>query len=73
MTTDDEFGRHLSDWLHEKAGHRVPDHLDEILRADRGRPASGSGGRAPKGGFPWTPRLTCGAGSRPPARSSGWP
>src|SRR5207342_2665865 len=31
MTTDDTFGQHLSAWLHEEAGHRVPDHLSEVL------------------------------------------
>jgi dipeptidyl aminopeptidase/acylaminoacyl peptidase len=31
MTTDDTFGQHLSAWLHEEAGHRVPDHLGEVL------------------------------------------
>ena len=31
MTTDDTFGQHLDGWLHEEAGHRVPDHLDEVL------------------------------------------
>jgi WD40 repeat protein len=31
MTTDDTFGQTLSVWLHEEAGHRVPDHLGEVL------------------------------------------
>ena len=31
MTTDDTFGQHLTAWLHEEAGHRVPDHLGEVL------------------------------------------
>ena len=41
MTTDDTFGQHLTAWLHEEAGHRVPDHLGEVLvqtAATRQRP-----------------------------------
>ena len=72
MTTDDTFGQHLAGWLHEEAEHRVPTTSARSWCRPRRRD-SGSGGRAPKGGFPWTPRLTCGAGSRPRARSSGWP
>lgn len=31
MTAHDAFGRTLSDWLHEDAGHHLPDHLAEVL------------------------------------------
>ena len=42
----------VSDWLHEDAGHRVPDHLDEVLRRTPHASASGRHGRASKGGSP---------------------
>ena len=42
MTTSDDFDRTVSDWLHEEAEHRVPDHLDEVLvRTRPDTPATG--------------------------------
>ena len=38
----DAFDRHVSDWLHADAEHRVPEHLDAVLRrtrTERQRPA----------------------------------
>src|SRR3954470_525077 len=38
---EDTFGRSLTEWLHEEAEHRVPDHLAEVLMqtvATRQRP-----------------------------------
>jgi hypothetical protein len=32
MTTNDRFERAMSDWLHEDAGRRVAEHLDEVLQ-----------------------------------------
>jgi len=42
MTVNDDPGRVVSDWLHEYGAHRVPDHLDAVLRTTstrRQRPA----------------------------------
>jgi hypothetical protein len=42
MNRDDTFDRTISDWLHADAEHRVPEHLDAILRrtsTERQRPA----------------------------------
>ena len=42
MNRSDGFDRTVSDWLHEDAEHRVPDHLDAVLRrtrTERQRPA----------------------------------
>jgi WD40 repeat protein len=42
MIPSDSFDRHVSDWLHEDAEHRVPEHLDAVLRrtrTERQRPA----------------------------------
>ncbi len=42
MTTSDDFDRTVSEWLHVDAEHRVPDHLDAVLRrtrTERQRPA----------------------------------
>ena len=42
MITNDSFERNVSDWLHADAEHRVPDHLEAVLRrtsATRQRPA----------------------------------
>jgi len=35
MTPGDAFDRHVSDWLHADAEHRVPEHLDAVLRRTR--------------------------------------
>jgi len=35
MNPDTDFGRRVSDWLHADAEHRVPDHLDAVLRRTR--------------------------------------
>ena len=42
MNTSDGFDRTVSEWLHADAEHRVPDHLDAVLRrtrTERQRPA----------------------------------
>jgi hypothetical protein len=42
MNSSDGFDRHVSEWLHADAEHRVPEHLDAVLlrtRAERQRPA----------------------------------
>jgi Tol biopolymer transport system component len=42
MIPTDSFERHVSDWLHQDAEHRVPPHLDAVLRrtrSERQRPA----------------------------------
>ncbi len=42
MTVNDDPGRVVSDWLHEYGAHRVPNHLDAVLRTTstrRQRPA----------------------------------
>jgi Tol biopolymer transport system component len=42
MNPTDSFDRHVSDWLHADAEHRVPAHLDAVLRrtgSERQRPA----------------------------------
>ena len=42
MNTSDRFDRNVSDWLHADAEHRVPQHLDAVLRrtrTERQRPA----------------------------------
>jgi len=42
MNTSDRFDRTVSEWLHADAEHRVPDHLDAVLRrtrTERQRPA----------------------------------
>jgi dipeptidyl aminopeptidase/acylaminoacyl peptidase len=42
MITNDAFERTVANWLHTDAEHRVPDHLDAVLRltsAERQRPA----------------------------------
>ena len=42
MTVNEDPGRVVSDWLHEFGAHRVPDHLDAVLRTTstrRQRPA----------------------------------
>jgi Tol biopolymer transport system component len=42
MNPSDGFDRHVSDWLHADAEHRVPEHLDAVLRrtrTERQRPA----------------------------------
>ena len=42
MNPSDGFDRHVSEWLHADAEHRVPDHLDAVLRrttTERQRPA----------------------------------
>jgi len=42
MNPSDAFDRHVSDWLHADAEHRVPEHLDAVLRrtrTERQRPA----------------------------------
>ena len=42
MNANDDPGRVVSDWLHEFGAHRVPDHLDAVLRTTstrRQRPA----------------------------------
>jgi hypothetical protein len=42
MNPGDAFDRHISDWLHADAEHRVPEHLDAVLRrtrTERQRPA----------------------------------
>jgi Tol biopolymer transport system component len=42
MNSSDSFDRNLSEWLHADAEHRVPDHLDAVLRrtrTERQRPA----------------------------------
>jgi len=42
MNTSDGFDRTVSEWLHADADHRVPDHLDAVLRrtrTERQRPA----------------------------------
>ncbi len=42
MNTSDSFDRTVSEWLHADAEHRVPDHLDAVLRrtrTERQRPA----------------------------------
>jgi Tol biopolymer transport system component len=42
MNRSDAFERHISDWLHADAEHRVPEHLDAVLRrtrTERQRPA----------------------------------
>jgi Tol biopolymer transport system component len=42
MNPNDDFGLTVSAWLHEDAEHRVPDHLDAVLRrtsTERQRPA----------------------------------
>ena len=42
MNPSDAFERHVSDWLHADAEHRVPEHLDAVLRrtrTERQRPA----------------------------------
>ena len=31
MTTNDEFERQLAGWLVDDSGHRVPEHLGEVL------------------------------------------
>ena len=38
MTVNDDSGREVSDWLHEFGAHRVPDHLDAVLRTTSTRP-----------------------------------
>jgi Tol biopolymer transport system component len=35
MTTNEQFERGLTAWLHDDAAFRVPDHLDEVLQATR--------------------------------------
>jgi len=35
MNRSDAFERHVSDWLHADAEHRVPEHLDAVLRRTR--------------------------------------
>lgn len=35
MNRSDAFERHISDWLHADAEHRVPEHLDAVLRRTR--------------------------------------
>jgi Tol biopolymer transport system component len=42
VNPSDAFDRHVSDWLHADAEHRVPEHLDAVLRRtrrERQRPA----------------------------------
>src|SRR3954453_13472959 len=42
MNRTDRFDQVVSDWLHEDAEHRVPEHLDAVLRrtsTERQRPA----------------------------------
>ncbi len=42
MNPSDAFDRHVSEWLHADAEHRVPEHLDAVLRrtrTERQRPA----------------------------------
>ena len=42
MNPSDVFDRQISDWLHADAEHRVPEHLDAVLRrtrTERQRPA----------------------------------
>ena len=42
MNASDGFDRHVSEWLHADAEHRVPEHLDAVLRrtrTERQRPA----------------------------------
>jgi len=42
MNSSDGFDRHVSEWLHADAEHRVPEHLDAVLhrtRTERQRPA----------------------------------
>jgi len=42
MNPSDGFDRHVSEWLHADAEHRVPEHLDAVLvrtRTERQRPA----------------------------------
>ncbi len=42
MNPTDSFDRNVSDWLHVDAEHRVPAHLDAVLRrtrSERQRPA----------------------------------
>jgi dipeptidyl aminopeptidase/acylaminoacyl peptidase len=42
MNRSDAFDRHVSEWLHADAEHRVPEHLDAVLRrtrTERQRPA----------------------------------
>ena len=35
MTTNEQFERGLTAWLHDDAVFRVPDHLDEVLSTTR--------------------------------------
>ena len=69
MITNDAFERTVSDWLHADAEHRIPDHLDAVLRltsAERQRPAWSSLER-------WLPMDTTFTGRLAPAMRPAWP
>jgi dipeptidyl aminopeptidase/acylaminoacyl peptidase len=69
MITNDAFERKVSDWLHADAEHRIPDHLDAVLRltsAERQRPAWSSLER-------WLPVDTTFAGRLAPPMRPAWP
>ena len=69
MITNDAFERKVSDWLHADAEHRIPDHLDAVLRrtsVERQRPAWSSLER-------WLPVDTTFAGRLTPAMRPAWP
>jgi Tol biopolymer transport system component len=69
MIADDRFERLISDWLHVDAEHRVPDHLDAVLRltrSERQRPAWSSLER-------WLSMDTTFTGRLAPAMRPAWP
>jgi Tol biopolymer transport system component len=69
MIADDRFERLISDWLHVDAEHRVPDHLDAVLRltrSERQRPAWSSLER-------WLSMDTTLTGRLAPAMRPAWP
>ena len=69
MITNDAFERTVSDWLHADAEHRIPNHLDAVLRltsAERQRPAWSSLER-------WLPMDTTFTGRLAPAMRPAWP
>jgi Tol biopolymer transport system component len=69
MITNDAFERTVSDWLHADAEHRIPNHLDAVLRltsAERQRPAWSSLER-------WLPMDTTFSGRLAPAMRPAWP
>ena len=67
MNPNDAFDRDVSDWLHEDAEHRVPEHLDAVLRRDE-RTATAAGMVEPRKVAPRGPDLSREHARAAPAR-----